>query len=128
MIRIIIDVPTEEVKAWVLSFLALIEIRLKCAIPYSVKELRAEAQSRVGQARVQYVALAGLEVLKDLGERTMVGLVFAHIYESGPITAKEIEQAKCMKKKTVESNIHALRHMGLVGTRDISEVKAEGEG
>ena len=76
-----------------------------------VKEVVVKAD----QSTVKYVAKVDLqEALKDLGDKTVVGLIYAYLVEAGPMTQKEIKLSRPWKPKTIESCLYMLRHKGFV--------------
>ena len=76
---------------------------------------KQEVVVKPDQSTVKYVAKVDLqEALKDLGDKTVVGLIYAYLVEAGPMTQKEIKLSRPWKPKTIESCLYMLRHKGFV--------------
>jgi hypothetical protein len=54
------------------------------------------------------------EAIKDLGDKTIAGLVYAYLIEAGPRSCKEVHQARPFKHKTIESVLYQLKVKGFV--------------
>ena len=81
-----------------------------------------EAVVKPDQSTVKYVAKVDLqEALKDLGDKTVVGLIYAYLVEAGPMTQKEIKLSRPWKPKTIESCLYMLRHKGFVESVNLVE-------
>jgi hypothetical protein len=54
------------------------------------------------------------EALKDLGDKTIAGLVYSYLVEAGPRSCKEVHVARPFKHKTIESVLYQLKVKGFV--------------
>ena len=122
--RITFDLD-EAAFPWLMGFIATMEHALHIAIKVSMKELD-EAGAMVGpnggdRSTVKYATLGGRDALTALGESTIIGLIFAHLLDHGPQTAKEIGQGKPFNKKTIEASLWRLRHQGLITAEEIGQ-------
>ena len=108
---------------WLMGFIATMEHALKIAIKVSIKDMdeggTLSSPHGGDRSTVKYAALGGRDALTALGESTIIGLIFAHLLDHGPQTAKEIGQGKPFNKKTIEASLWRLRHQGLITTEEI---------
>src|SRR3990167_5999073 len=65
-------------------------------------------------ARIRYRAVGASDAITDLGHSTVVGIIFSHLIEHGPCTAREIRAEKPFTDKSVQSAIDKLKRMHLV--------------
>ena len=67
------------------------------------------------RSTVRYMPKVDLtEALKDLGDKTIAGLVYGYLVEAGPRSCKEIHVARPFKHKTIESVLYQLKVKGFV--------------
>ena len=86
------------------------------------REVVKEVTAKVDRSEVKYVAKVDLqEALKDLGDKTVVGLIYAYLVEAGPMTQKQIKLSRPWKPKTIESCLYMLRHKGFVESVNLVE-------
>ena len=120
--KVTVEVPDVGVLQWLISFLILIETRMGVTLSHVIKEIKDPtevADLMRDRSQVRYVALGDLSVLKDLGERTIIGLIYQRLVNEGPQTAKQIKLDMLFNGKSIESSLTTLRTMGLVESRPI---------
>jgi hypothetical protein len=54
------------------------------------------------------------DILAALGRDTIGGVLYSHLINHGPCTEKEIRESTKWGRKTVESELHRLKHRGVV--------------
>ena len=123
--RITIEVD-EVAFPWLTGFIATMEHALKCQFNVSIRDIDEaghEVGARPDRSTVRYHAIAGREALTALGDKTIIGLIFAHLCEKGARTAKEIQVEKPFNMKTIVASIYRLREMGLVEGQKIDGIE-----
>ena len=122
MIRRIAFELDEVAFPWLMGFIATMEHALKIAIKVTIKEVDEDGHisSPSGdRSTVKYAVAGGREALKALGYTTIIGILFAHLCDHGPMTAKELAASKPYNKKTIESTLWKLRHMDLIQSQGV---------
>jgi len=120
--RVTIEVE-DDAFPWLMGFVATMEHALHRQFQPVVREVvNGQAVSdKPDQSRIRYAAIAGREALAALGDSTIIGIIFAHLVDNGPKTAKEIQQEKPFNLKTIVASIYRLKQMELVEGREINE-------
>ena len=116
--KVIFDVDEPTFK-WLMGFTAMFQHGTGQALNMVIKEIREGGELQPERATVKYHAVGGQDALAALGERTIIGLIFAHLLEHGPKTNREIMLEKSFNRNTVEASIYRLRTQGLVESREI---------
>jgi len=78
------------------------------------------------RSRVQHRAVAEQkpEIMAELGEKTIIGLIFSHLVSKGPKTARQIRLELPIKVSTIDSSLQKLGVLGLVQSEPIPSVTA----
>lgn len=118
MKKITFVVP-EDIYLWIMSFVAVIETRLKVEIKPEIRDIREGTDAQPSRSRVKYVALGDATAIPDLGEKTIIGLIYAHLLANGPTTDREIRDTKYFNAHTIQASLQKLKQMGLVGVEEI---------
>ena len=122
MRKVILEVNDEMYK-WVMGFVAMCEHATGESINIMVKEVGDEAAETEARDRstVRYAAIGDRSALTALGEKTIIGIIFAHLLDNGPKTAKEIGRDKPFNMKTLVASLWRLRQQGLIESQVIGE-------
>ena len=122
--RITIEVEDNEFP-WLMGFIVTMEHALGKVFSPIVKEVinGREVTDRPDRSMVKYMAIAGREALASLGDATIIGIIYAHLCDNGPKTAKEIQAVKPFNMKTIVASIYRLRQMELVQGQKIDGIE-----
>jgi hypothetical protein len=60
-------------------------------------------------------------IIEAIGATTVDGIVFSHIFSSGPCTEKGIRVARNLKQKAVESALHRLKGMTVIRAEPLTQ-------
>lgn len=109
----------DTVYRWIIGFIAMVEHATGQALSPVIKEIREGQEVIPDRSTVRYHAVGAREAVEALGERTIVGIIYSHLLDQGPKTAKEIRAEKGFNMKTIEATIYRLRQMDLVQSQEI---------
>lgn len=119
MRKVILEVNDEMYK-WVMGFVAMCEHATGESINILVKEVGDTSETELrDRSTVRYAAIGDRSALAALGEKTIIGIIFAHLLDNGPKTAKEIGREKPFNMKTLVASLWRLRQQGLIESQVI---------
>lgn len=122
--RMIVTGHTPEFEASFLHLMSAIEAMSGCKD--AVIEMEGQFSFKPGpvptaqaQPKVQYRVLAGDDVtfkecLEAVGETTIRGIIYKHLYENGPCSEREVREALTHNRKGVESALDKLKTASLI--------------
>lgn len=115
--RFMFETTNREVFAKALGYIA------ELAKVYGEDEMdltiAGEVPADQSRAKVRYRAIAGNDALKALGNRTVIGTLFAHLLSEGPCTVPDLRTKFNYTDKSVQSGLQKLRTMALVESEEI---------
>lgn len=128
--KISVELKSEQAYMWLLALINTLKfvlgedqiVKAKFEKPEDVVDERGRRAPRV-----QYRAVDKLDIpacLSDLGAHTVMGKVFAHVAEAGPVTEKDILRAMpALSRKAVQTPLNKLKTSGFIVSEPVGTVK-----